>query len=116
MCPVCNCGGSLQILNSNTLNTNRIRHYLRLDENRKPQFEYHKVSKQFVEKILADQNVKANADQTNSKPDQSIVQPDLNLQESSLKPGENYRFLRALEMRSKAFFIFSMELAKDKRR
>jgi hypothetical protein len=118
MCPICNIRGSLQILSVTTLNSNRIRHYLKLNENKKPVFEYHRVSKEYVEKILSniktnpDPNVKVNADQT----DQSIATHDLNLKDSSLKPKENYSFSTALEMRSKAFFMFSMELAKDKRR
>ena len=117
-CEVCGIIGSLQVLNPNTFN-GRIRHFIsskRLDGKMKYEFKYCKVSVEFVKQILADQKVRANADQTNSKPDQSIATHDLNLQDSSPKIKENYRFLSAVDMRSKAFLRFSTELAKDKRR
>jgi hypothetical protein len=107
----------------------RVRHYQCLKDG-KPQFTYCRNSIGYIERILAnlkansnqsdlnkpDQNVKANADQTNSKPDQDTIIRDLNLKDSSLKSGKDYLFLRALAIRSRAFFMFSTELAKDKRR
>ena len=116
-CQICHITGSLQILG----NYYRIRHYEKLI-NGKPTFTYHRNDKDYIERILAnlkanpDQNVKANADQTDSKPDQDTIIHDLNLKDSSLKPGKDYLFLRALAIRSRAFFMFSTELAKDKRR
>jgi hypothetical protein len=124
-CQVCHNVGSLQILG----NYYRIRHYEKL-VNGKPLFTYHRNDKYYIERILAnlkanpnqsdlnkpDQNVKANADQTNSKPDQDTIIHDLNLKDSSLKSDKDYLFLRALTIRSRAFLMFSTELAKDKRR
>ena len=124
-CQVCHIVGPLQILG----NYYRIRHYEKL-VNGKPTFTYHRNDKDYIQRILAnlkanpnqsdlnkpDQNVKANADQTDSKPDQDTIIHDLNLRDSSLKPGKDYLFLRASAIRSRAFFMFSTELAKDKRR
>jgi hypothetical protein len=125
-CEVCHIKGMLQIL---TKTYARVRHYQCLKDG-KPQFTYCRNSIGYIERTLAnlkanpnqsdlnkpDQNVKANADQTDSKPDQDTIIPDLNLKDSSLKPGKDYLFLRALAIRSRAFFMFSTELAKDKRR
>ena len=64
MCPICNIRGSLQILNPNTFN-GRIRHYVsskRIDGKMKYEFKYCKVSKEFIQRILSENQ---------SKPDQS---------------------------------------------
>jgi hypothetical protein len=125
-CEVCGIPGMLQILSKSY---GRVRHYQYLKDD-KPQFTYCRNNIGYIERILAnlkanpnqsdlnkpDQNVKANADQTNSKPDQDTIIHDLNLKDSSLKSDKDYLFLRALAIRSRAFLMFSTELAKDKRR
>jgi hypothetical protein len=67
-CQVCHRKGSLQILG----NYLRIRHYLRLVDGR-PQFEYHRNDKSYIDGILA-------------KPDQTI---DLNLNHPDSKLNSN---------------------------
>jgi hypothetical protein len=49
-CEVCNNEGTAQVWFSKTgeLKFGRVRHYLRLNENKKPMFEYHKQSKEYL--------------------------------------------------------------------
>jgi hypothetical protein len=82
MCPTCNIRGSLQVLNPNTFN-GRIRHYLKLSEDRKPLFRYCKVSKEFIQQILSKQN--------DHNTDQNQVNHDRKLSNSGLITENNSR-------------------------
>jgi hypothetical protein len=93
MCPICNCKGSLQILSITTLNSNRIRHYTKLKDG-KPQFEYHKVSKEFVQQILSitkSNAYKNNIDQTQANYDPNSNYHDPKLSNSGLITENNSR-------------------------
>ena len=91
-CEICHIHGALQVLNPKTMNTNRIRHYVGLDTNKKPVFSYHKISKQYALKILAEKQAKP--DQNISIHDPSL---DLNLKESGLNIFTKNNYANALE-------------------
>ena len=88
-CQVCHRIGSLQILGKYY----RIRHYEKL-VNGKSQFTYHRNDRDYIERILADQNVKANADQIQTTKHST---PDLKLKDSRLNIFTKNNYANALE-------------------
>jgi hypothetical protein len=75
-CEVCGREGTAQLFynNSGELKYGRVRHYLRLNEAKKPQFEYHKQSKEYLNEKLkfVSANNDLNIDQSQNNVDRKL--------------------------------------------
>jgi hypothetical protein len=90
VCPICHVTGSAQLFlnKKNKIRYARIRHYKGLNENKKPQFDYHKVEDlEALKTLLKSQGISLNTEKAIGQidQDQTVNNVAPKLKDSSLK-------------------------------
>jgi hypothetical protein len=104
-CEVCGIEGTAQVFynKAGQLKYGRVRHYLNLNEAKKPMFEYHTQSKEYLMEKLKYvlPKIDHHGDLTQNSGDQNLKVNSLNLETGKIETGRSSSLVRTLALRAK---------------
>ena len=104
-CEVCGIEGTAQVFynKAGQIKYGRVRHYLKLNEAKKPMFEYHAQSKEYLMEKLKYvlPKIDHDGDLSQNSGDQNLKVNSLNLETGKIETGRSSSLVRTLALRAK---------------